>query len=255
MENKIRRPFHRNVIEDLKEFKQNIEEDHVESLKKAATEWKHKNPIDEKSFLDYYKTSAIYLDASANYNKSPKKLRLIAKIEKVIKSLKGVNSILDYGCGPGSDALELCSQGYWMIAMDLGSEMFNFLLYRTKKYKMMNFAALEIDEVKPLPYSDLILSLDVLEHAFNPYKPLDKFFQTGAKYLLLTTAFKVHNDRDAEIPHHTDYAVAKIEKYIQEHGYKKIKLNLAFPPRLFVREDLLDSYLLETAKSLVKAEL
>ena len=163
--------------------------------------------------------------------------------------------ILDYGCGPGSDALELCSQGYWMIAMDLGSEMFNFLLYRTKKYKMMNFAALEIDEVKPLPYSDLILSLDVLEHAFNPYKPLDKFFQTGAKYLLLTTAFKVHNDRDAEIPHHTDYAVAKIEKYIQEHGYKKIKLNLAFPPRLFVREDLLDSYLLETAKSLVKAEL
>jgi len=76
----------------------------------------------------------------------------------------------------------------------------------------------------------------VLEHVYDPYKVLNNFFKTKCKYILMSIAFKAHNEDQGGIPYHTNYSIAKIEKYIEENGYKKQKLNVLYPPRLYIRQ-------------------
>jgi len=228
--------YHKNVISDLLKFKKNSITNWDKSNIKSAQEWRKKNPKDKKGFINYYQTSKTYLDAVATYNATPKKLRLIEKILKVIKPLKKVLTIIDYGCGPLSDSLFLASLGYKVIAMDLKSEMFNFAKFRLDKYKIKGLQLIDIDAKEEIPECDLILSLDVLEHVFNPYETLSEFFKTKCKYILMTTAFGIHPKYHSKLPQHTNYDIHKIEKYIEQNGYKKKKIKMVFPPRLYIKK-------------------
>lgn len=224
----------KNTIDDLREFKSNSETDWNRANNIAADEWKKFAPHDEKTFEQYYEKSKAYIDAMAAYNETGKKLRLFSKIYKVIENLGDVKSIVDFGCGVGSDSLEFASLGFDVTAMDVPSIALDFVRFRQNKHHIkFNILTTKFD----IPHCDLILSLDTLEHVFDPYETLKKFFKANPKYILLTTAFGVHHTDEHEIPHHTDHKVAKVEKFIEENGYPKRKLKMPFPPRLFIRNE------------------
>lgn len=233
--------YHKNVIEDLKEFNKfmgikKMEFDWKKSNESAAKDWNKKKPKDEDSFIKYYEESKDYIEAMATYNAMGKKLRLIEKIAKVIADIPGIKTIVDYGCGVGSDSLHLNQLGYKVIAMDVQGLALVFAKGRFQKYGA-KIKIVESNYKSKIPKCDLILSLDTLEHVFDPYKTLDTMFAAKPKAILLTTAFGVHDhDNQGGIPMHTDHKVNKVEKYIESRGYKKQKLTMAFPPRLFIKQ-------------------
>lgn len=226
--------YHKNVLEDLLGFKKTFVQNWNQANTEAAKEWDRKKPKTEKEFIEYYEKSNYYLDAMATYTRLGKKMRLIEKILKVIKTLK-VKTIVDFGCGVGSDSLFLDSLGYSVISMDLGGQPFNFFKFRLAKHNVTSIKLSKIKKSTKIPDCDLILSLDTLEHVFNPFETINLMVKNKPKYLLLTTAFGVHSTSCHKIPMHTDYNVHKIEKYIESKGYKKKKLKVAFPPRLFIK--------------------
>ena len=228
--------FHKEIIEDLKEFRKNSEVDWNRANNKSAEEWNKINPKTEKQFERFYETSKHYIDSMAAYNATGKKLRLIEKIVKVIADLTDVRTVLDFGCGVGSDTMWLNAIGYKTTGMDLPSIALDFFRFRLKKHKMEDIEIIEVKKGFKIPKVDLILSLDTLEHVHDPFKTVKMLIDAKPKYMLFTTAFGVHETADHTIPMHTDYSVAKWEKYIEENGYMKQKLQVAFPPRLFVRQ-------------------
>lgn len=225
--------YFKNVIEDLKEFKKNPETDWNKANNKAAKEWNKMNPDNEKKFLKYYRISKTYIDAMAVYNITGKKLRLFSKYFKIIRSFPDVKKIIDFGCGVGSDSLQLSELGYKVIGIDVNSIASNFFKFRIKKHKSKTKFLLAS---KNIPKCDMVLCLDTLEHVYDPYKTIDKLVKTKPKYLLFTTAFGIHNTDKHTIPQHTDHKVNKIEKYIESKGYKKKKIKIPFPPRVFIKK-------------------
>jgi 2-polyprenyl-3-methyl-5-hydroxy-6-metoxy-1,4-benzoquinol methylase len=229
--------YHKNVIEDYKEFTNELQPDWKKSNERAAVDWNEKAPKGEKEFIEYYEKSNDYIEAMATYNSMGKKLRLIEKICKVIATVPDIKAIVDFGCGVGSDSLHLNGLGYKVTAMDVKGRALEFCKYRFEKYASGQITTIPVSIDTKIPKCDLILSLDTLEHVFDPYKTLDQMFEAEPKAILLTTAFGVHDhDNQGGIPMHTDHKVSKVEKYIQEHGYIKQKLTVAFPPRLFIKK-------------------
>lgn len=230
----MNKTFYKNTLDNLREFNGSIP-DWNESNNKAAEEWNKFAPKTREDYEEYYRSSKEYINAMASYNQTGKKLRLYSKIKKVIDDLGDVKSIVDFGCGVGSDSLEFASEGFDVTAMDLPSVALDFVKFRVKKYES-DVKIIPIENGTEIPHCDLILSLDTLEHVFDPYATLQMMFDANPKYILLTTAFGIHHTAEHEIPHHTDHSVAKVEKFIEKNGYKKQKLSVAFPPRLFIKQ-------------------
>ena len=239
--NNMEKIYHKNVLEDLKDFNNHAgikksSFDWKKSCEDAAKDWNKKKPKNEADYIKYYEQSKDYIEAMATYNALGKKLRLIEKICKVLGLVSPNHKIIDFGCGVGSDSLHLKALGFDVIAMDVKGVALEFAKYRFKKHGMKIPVVVSNSKSK-LPKCDVILSMDTLEHVYDPYKTLDTFFEANPKALLLTTAFGVHDhDNQGGIPMHTDHKVHKVEKYIEEHGYKKKKLYMPFPPRLFIRK-------------------
>lgn len=228
---------YKGVIQDLVDYMDSPVPDWNDANNKAAKEWNDNPPKTEKDYIKYYQNSMAYIDAMASYNADSKKIRLIKKIEKVMdtvfKKYGKPKFIIDFGCGVGSDSLHFTEKGYYVTAVDVKSLASSFALYRFKKHKaIVKF----IISGKKLPKTDMILSLDTLEHVFDPFKTIDYLLIAQPKYLILTTAFGIHETAEHTIPQHTDYSVHKLEQYIESKGYKKEKVNMAFPPRVFVKQ-------------------
>lgn len=228
--------YHKNSITDLVEFRKESITDWNESNNASAEEWDKVAPKTKEEFEKYYQDSEHYIESMATYNATSKKLRLIDKIFKIIVDLD-VETIVDFGCGVGSDSMWLAKFKYKVIGMDLPSIAFDFFKWRLNKHNIVGVEALAIEEGVEIPKADLILSLDTLEHVHNPYETIDYMVKEKPKYLLLTTAFGVHETAHHKIPMHTDHKVSKVEAYIESKGYEKQKLHMAFPPRLFIRKD------------------
>lgn len=224
---------------DLREFqsqgKRRFDLEWNDANNKAAKDWNRKKPATEAAYLKFYEDSQYYISAMAAYNLTGKKLRLIEKLSKVFLPLKDVKTIADFGSGVGSDSLTLAALGYRVKAVDLESVGTEFFRWRMAKYGMKNLT-FHIADQKALPPCDMVFSLDTLEHVFDPYATLRTFFAARPRYLLMTTAFGVHETADHTIPMHTDFPVGKIEKFIADNGYKKQKLPMMFPPRFFVKK-------------------
>jgi cyclopropane fatty-acyl-phospholipid synthase-like methyltransferase len=231
----MNKEYYKNVLIDLKEFNGSSPSNWDDTENIAAELWRKRNPSSKKEFERYYQESKQYVEAIAIYNQTGKKRSLYSKIKKIIDNLGDVQSIIDYGCGVGSDSLELSSEGFKVTAMDLPSVMLKFAEFRIKKYGL-NVKVIKVLKGNRIPKTDMILSLDVLEHIFNPYELLTEFFESHPKYILMTTAFGIHEQGGHTIPQHTDFKVAKIEEFMAENGYPKRKLDMLYPPRLFIRQ-------------------
>jgi len=234
----MNKAYFKNTLEDLIEYKNLPLLTFDKGCKRAAEDWKNDNPKTDRDFKNFYIKNRNYSSALAMRNVDRRKLILFSKIEKIIRSLNDVKTIVDYGCGAGSESMELNDLGYKIIAMDLETCLFKFFKSRIKKHKIESIKTITIKNKTKIPKCDLILSLDVLEHIFDPFSTIRKMVESGAKYLLLSTAFGSHRKEEAFCPWHTDFSTHKIVEFIEKQGYKKEKLEMCYPPKLFKKIEI-----------------
>ena len=54
--------------------------------------------------------------------------------------------------------------------------------------------------------------------------------------VIFTHGFGVHTKKMGGYPQHFDFKISKIKKHLESFGFKKQKINQAFPPHVYVKE-------------------
>lgn len=137
----------------------------------------------------------------SKYDNHKKKFVLMVSEAVQLYSKDPKIKILDYGCGCGIYAHYLKSLGYQDITLaDITSSTFQFV----KKAFNNDFKYISLDKEKPLAeVYDVILAVDCLAHAFNPYedfKHLSEHLKPGGLLVIYyeTKRGLTHLDRAIE---------------------------------------------------------
>ncbi len=184
-------------------------------------------PKTQEEVIEFYKHSN-YIEELAKWHDEDKK-NSVRKFYKALGSVTGT-SILDLGAGIGSDSMMLKDAGYAVTYYEINKGCVDFAQWRFKKYN------LDIPVIHKLEGNyDCIAFFDVIGHILDPYTFLTELAQ-HTNQLLFTVDIGVHDERKGGHPQHYDHSRAKVFKHLESLGFKKVKLNMAFPPQLWVKQ-------------------
>ena len=129
---------------------------------KVPQEWERR-----RSTNSFYRNTPYYLFDLMNWEKGGKK-EFTKEILSYCKS-RDVKVALDYGCGIGTDAIAMAEAGVKVYLADIPSKHFYFALWRMYKRGLPVEGIISITEdCPPLPNTDLVVCIAVLEHLENP---------------------------------------------------------------------------------------
>lgn len=143
------------------------------------------NMPNETSYKSYY----VWDHAGKNCSHSyllPKVLSILGEIKKK----KGLNSIFDLGCGNGSVANDLAQKGFTLRGIDASKQG----IYQARKAYpkiKLDLGSAYSDLKKKYGQFEVVLSLEVVEHLFDPKlyaKNMFNLVQPGG-YAILSTPF------------------------------------------------------------------
>jgi 2-polyprenyl-3-methyl-5-hydroxy-6-metoxy-1,4-benzoquinol methylase len=113
--------------------------------------------------LTFYRTSEANLYDLTVFAMSPTKVPYHAVLRRLIPP--GA-SLLDYGCGIGSDGLRLLEAGYRVTFADFDNPSTRYLRWRLRRRGLAADIA-DVDDVVPGGF-DAVYSFDVIEHTADP---------------------------------------------------------------------------------------
>jgi hypothetical protein len=221
--------------------------------KHLASDWKQAIPQSEEEYKAFYKV-CDYADELAYWHvrtNSHPKIVSFRKIFTIIKKLP-VDSIVDFGAGICTDALEYALNGYRTLAIEQNEKSVAFAKSRAYAFlktrgissnPRFDFGLLQGDEliIKEKGIKcDLLTLIDVIEHFYDPFIALDRLLINRPPYFIFTQAFKVHEEEKGGHPQHTDYDIHAVYAHLRDKlGYTKVQLKgVAFPPNLWTITDM-----------------
>ncbi len=176
-----------------------IEHHCAERLKKASDEWcriPRKNDLSVQSFYNEY---FDYIFEEISLDNLYRRLDSCLEIIKWLKPT-AVPHVLDYGSGIGNIALFYHAQGFHVTLADVSTPMLDFCKWR---FAQRGWPAAFIDLKKqklPIEAFDAIISIDVFEHLYAPWKHLQRL-STAAKSTGMLF-IEGHFGRDDDRPMH-----------------------------------------------------
>ncbi len=164
-------------IADLATFMDMSPEDCIARLRnyapaELAEEWRRANPRTQEDFTRFYETTGLYVWELMQWHSSSARRPYWQALDYLTKHLSpsdGHNRVYDFGCGVGTDALFLASQGYDVTLVDVDGPTFNFAKHRFERRGLKARFIESRDDLPELDTSyDAVLCFDVLEHLPNP---------------------------------------------------------------------------------------
>lgn len=132
---------------------------YFDSSHALAAEWDAANPRTEHDVAQFFRTSTSYLYNLAIWEASGNRPDYV---ELALPTLErqGTRTVLDYGCGIGSDTLALRQSGFDVVACDFQSPSTAFLQWRSYD----NIPVIEPGELTSINTPDTLWVLDTLDH-------------------------------------------------------------------------------------------
>lgn len=148
----------------------------------------------------------------------------INKIIKYIKNIDDISSILDLGCGEGSNTYFISTKFNTdkVVGIDITEE-------GVKKAKLnfpnIDFLQLNLDEIElcNMQQYDLVCSFDVLEHVDDWENLLHKMTVICNKYILITVPTGKMRDYEVSIGHLRNFKKGEIENFLNNNNFRTIK--------------------------------
>lgn len=148
----------------------------------------------------------------------------INKIIKYIKNIDDISSILDLGCGEGSNTYFISTKFNTdkVVGIDITEE-------GVKKAKLnfpnIDFLQLNLDEIElsNMQQYDLVCSFDVLEHVDDWENLLHKMTVICNKYILITVPTGRMRDYEVSIGHLRNFKKGEIENFLNNNNFRTIK--------------------------------
>ena len=151
---------------ELKEYMGDSFREYFDSSWALAREWNKKNPTTFSEIADFYKNTHNYLFNLVIWHESGDREPFSDELQKLLKKFE-LRSVIDYGCGVGTDSLFLIEKGVKTFMIDYISPTTDFLQWRLKK-RSLNGEFMDVEKVKTLPKADMFWAVDVLEHLPDP---------------------------------------------------------------------------------------
>jgi GT2 family glycosyltransferase/2-polyprenyl-3-methyl-5-hydroxy-6-metoxy-1,4-benzoquinol methylase len=128
----------------------------------AAVDAEEEAAPDEETF---YRTSRMYLYDLTAFAMTGTKRPYLADLRRFLP--RG-SSILDYGCGVGTDGLRLIDAGYRVSFADFANPSTEYLRWRLER-RGLDAPVLDLDRDEIPGGFDAAMSLDVIEHVDDPF--------------------------------------------------------------------------------------
>lgn len=157
----------------------------------------------------FYRTSEAYLYDLTAFAMSGTKAPYLAELRSV---LRPGGSVLEYGCGIGSDGLRLADGGYDVSFADFSNPSTDYLRWRIDRQGWRN-PVYDIDR-DTLPRGfDVVFSFDVIEHVDDPYA----FLATLERHAnVVIVNFLEESDDDTDL--HRPLPIAALLDYAARRG-------------------------------------
>ncbi len=153
---------------------------HNTGMKDEWEAWEKAGPWTDDRIKQFYKQTKNYIYDLGGWHlwDLQKRSSDVAMIDQ-LKALHAKN-VLDFGGGPGFNALLLAQAGFDVTLADLDSVTLKFGMFRAERQNVkMKYWKTDVEEMPPDKKYDAILCLDVLEHLPEPElrKTVDKLIQ------------------------------------------------------------------------------
>ncbi len=132
---------------------------YFDSSRGLATEWDTANPRTEHDIAQFFRTNTSYLYNLAIWEASGNRPAYVPLALPTL-ARRGTRSILDYGCGIGSDTLPLHQSGFDVVGCDFYSPSTAFLRWRSHD----TIPVIEPGALTSISPPDTLWAIDTLDH-------------------------------------------------------------------------------------------
>jgi hypothetical protein len=132
---------------------------YFDSSRALAAEWAAANPRTDHDIAQFFRTSTSYLYNLAIWEASGNRPDYLTHALPIL-ARHGTQTVLDYGCGIGSDTLALHHRGYDVIGCDFHSPSTAFLRWRSEGA----IPVIEPDKLDSITEVDTLWVIDTLDH-------------------------------------------------------------------------------------------
>ncbi|MGH8921677.1 MAG: hypothetical protein ACRD0H_25630 [Actinomycetes bacterium] len=135
---------------------------YFDSSRSLATEWDAADPSNEHAAAEFFRTSTSYLYNLAIWEASGNRPAYVSHALPTLVRY-GIRTVLDYGCGIGSDAVSLWRSGFDVIGCDFHSPSTAFLRWRSQGA----VPVIEPGELGSIDKPDALWVIDTLDHLID----------------------------------------------------------------------------------------
>lgn len=132
---------------------------YFDSSRALAAEWDAANPRTEQEIAQFFRASTSYLYNLAIWEASGNRPPYVSQALPTL-ARRGVRTVLDYGCGIGSDTIPLRDSGFDVLGCDFRSPSTAFLRWRSHD----TIAVIEPGEIDSVTAPDALWVIDTLDH-------------------------------------------------------------------------------------------
>ena len=132
---------------------------YFDSSRALATEWDAADPRTEHDIAQFFRTSTSYLYNLAIWEASGNRPAYVSLALPTLAE-RGTRTVLDYGCGIGSDAIPLQQAGFGVVGCDFQSPSTAFLHWRSQGA----VPVIEPSELDSVEAPDTLWLIDTVDH-------------------------------------------------------------------------------------------
>ncbi len=149
----------------------------------------------KEQIQDFYKNNDLYLYNLIIWAASGHRPKYVDSTIKYLDELN-IRSIIDYGCGVGTDGLDLLSKNKKVYFCDINSSCIEFVKWRLNK-RNANGIIVTLPELKSIGPVDAVWLMDVIEHISDPIDDALIHIVQDAKFVI----YDSHSTDDASGRH------------------------------------------------------
>lgn len=184
------------LYQDLAEYLGENFCSYFDSSRALAREWDTASPRTDSEIRNFFRTSTSYLYNLVIWEASGHRPDYLAAALPILHRIQP-RTIIDYGCGIGSDSLALRNHGFTVIPCDYHSPSTAFLRWRSAR----TGAALDVIEPHQLhTTADAVWIIDTLDHLRDPDRQLQPVLKDAS--LIISEHLTVNRAHGHQHFHH-----------------------------------------------------
>lgn len=181
-----------------------------------AEEWNSSARTTQDNIECFYKTTDLYIYNLMLWQESGQRPDYVQQVQKIINDFN-IKTILDFGCGIGTDGLALASQNYEVLFYDINHKCIEYVRWRLKQ---RNLNCGVYSEIPPdLTDLDILWIMDVVEHLYDPIKTLSPLLDK-CRYAIFGS--ESTDKAGGRHPFHFETSFDKLRNYLSSNQFRLI---------------------------------